>query len=180
MTEQKALEIAIHCLGVQAEQEVCEECQVYGESGIICKEDAIVAISALKEIQQYREIGTVEECRTLASIVNKVERNELAKIIDEWLGYSKIGTVEECRAYKRNGWIPVKERLPETDDYILLSFSNFSLPMVGRYEEDSDGGAFYLGDCDEEDTCISQDLFVNAWMPLPEPYREEREDCETE
>ena len=63
MTEQKALEIAIHCLGVQAEQEVCEECQVYGESGIICKEVAIVAISALKEIQQYRKIGTVEECR---------------------------------------------------------------------------------------------------------------------
>lgn len=93
----EALEIAIHCLGVQAEQEVCEECQVYGESGIICKEVAIVAISALKEIQQYRKIGTVEECRTLASIVNKVERNELAKIIDEWLEYSKIGTVEECR-----------------------------------------------------------------------------------
>lgn len=93
----EALEIAIHCLGVQAEQEVCEECLVYGESGIICKEVAIVAISALKEIQQYREIGTVEECRTLASIVNKVERNELAKIIDEWLEYSKIGTVEECQ-----------------------------------------------------------------------------------
>lgn len=59
----EALEIAIHCLGVQAEQEVCEECPVYGESGIICKEVAIVAISALKEIQQYRAIGTVEECR---------------------------------------------------------------------------------------------------------------------
>lgn len=59
----EALEIAIHCLEVQAEQEVCEECQVYGESGIICKEVAIVAISALKEIQQYRKIGTVEECR---------------------------------------------------------------------------------------------------------------------
>ena len=58
----EALEIAIHCLGVQAEQEMCEECPVYGESGIICKEVAIVAISALKEIQQYRGIGTVEEC----------------------------------------------------------------------------------------------------------------------
>lgn len=59
----EALEIAIHCLGVQAEQEVCEECPAYGESGIICKEVAIVAISALKEIQQYREIGTAEEFR---------------------------------------------------------------------------------------------------------------------
>ena len=55
------------------------------------------AIEALKEVQQYREIGTVEECKKLASIVNKAERNELAKIIDEWIEYSKIGTVEECR-----------------------------------------------------------------------------------
>ena len=55
------------------------------------------AIKALEEIQYYREIGTVEECKELAAIVNKVERNELAKIIDEWISYRKIGTVEECR-----------------------------------------------------------------------------------
>ena len=45
----------------------------------------------------YREIGTVEECKELVSIVNMAEKNELAKVIDEWLKYSKIGTVEECR-----------------------------------------------------------------------------------
>lgn len=71
-------------------------------------------------------------------------------------------------------WIPVEERLPENDNYILLSFSNFSLPLIGRYEADSDGGgAFYLGDNDEGDTCLSADLYVNAWMPLPKPYRTE-------
>lgn len=183
MTEQKALEIAIHCLGVQAEQEVCEECQVYGESGIICKEVAIVAISALKEIQQYREIGTVEECRTLASIVNKVERNELAKIIDEWLGYSKIGTVEECRAYKRNGWIPVKERLPEWEGRYLVTFRNprnVGLVGYGTCRRDLFGREIGFGWYDlHEAEYFSRDAVI-AWMPLPEPYREEREDCETE
>lgn len=63
MTENEALKIAIHCLGVQADQEVCEECPVYLDGGIACREAARVAISALKEIRQYREIGTVEECR---------------------------------------------------------------------------------------------------------------------
>lgn len=63
MTEQEAIDIAIHCLGVQAEQEVCEECHLYAEGGITCREVARTAISALKEIQQYREIGTMEECR---------------------------------------------------------------------------------------------------------------------
>lgn len=73
MTENGAIDIAIHCLGVQAEQEVCEECTVYGGSGIICKEVAIVAISALKELQQYREIGTVEEFRDAAEKQKPVE-----------------------------------------------------------------------------------------------------------
>ena len=77
---------------------------------------------------------------------------------------------EQCK----HRWIPVEERLPEDDIYILLSFSNFSLPLIGRYEADNDGGgAFYLGDNDEGDTCLSVDLYVNAWQPLPEPYRPE-------
>ena len=63
MTENEELKIVIHCLGVQAEQEVCEECPAYRESGVACREAARTAISALKEVQQYREIGTVEECR---------------------------------------------------------------------------------------------------------------------
>ena len=68
-------------------------------------------------------------------------------------------------------WIPITERLPETDDYILISFENFNVPQVGRYEADEDGGGeFYPGD--EDFTYKSIDLYVNAWMPLPEPYRQ--------
>ena len=78
-------------------------------------------------------------------------------------------------AAKDDGWIPVERELPKDDKYFLLSFSNSSLPMVGRYDRDEEGGgAFYLGDCDEQDTCIANDLYVNAWQPLPEPYRPER------
>lgn len=76
------------------------------------------------------------------------------------------------RLEKLSGWIPcITEEWPKTDEYILLSFANFSIPIVGRYEEDEEGGAFYIGD--ETETCVSQDLIVNAWMPLPAPYREE-------
>lgn len=66
MTPEEAIKIAIHCLGVQTEQEVCEECSVYLEGGIACREVARFAVSALEEVQQYREIGTVEECREAA------------------------------------------------------------------------------------------------------------------
>ena len=59
-----------------------------------------IAIKALKEIQQYRAIGTVKYFRECADILNKTETDELAKIIDEWILYHKIGTVEECREAK--------------------------------------------------------------------------------
>lgn len=71
-------------------------------------------------------------------------------------------------------WIPVTERLPESGKYVLMSFENFTLPAIGKYEVNDEGdGAWYLGDNDEGDTCCSVGLFVNAWMPLPESYREE-------
>ena len=70
-----------------------------------------------------------------------------------------------------NPWIPITERLPETGDYILISFDNFSLPDIGRYEVDENGGgAFYPGD--EDVSYASVGVIVNAWMPLPKPYRQ--------
>lgn len=55
------------------------------------------AISALKEVQQYREIGSVEECEELASMFTTEKKNVLGQIVDEWNEYIEIGTVEECR-----------------------------------------------------------------------------------
>ena len=73
---------------------------------------------------------------------------------------------------KENGWILVDERLPDPDEHILVSFFNFSLPMIGRYTvDDDDGGTFRVGD--EDESFCEHDLYVNAWMPLPEPYKED-------
>lgn len=72
---------------------------------------------------------------------------------------------------KESSWIPVEERLPDPDEYLLVSFENFSVPMVGRYTvDDEDNGTFRVGNSNE--TFVEHDLFVNAWMPLPEPYKE--------
>lgn len=76
----------------------------------------------------------------------------------------------------KNGWIPCDERYPDTSDYILLSFSNFTIPVVGRWEEDEDGGAFYVGD--DTESCVSHGMIVNAWQELPKVYRPgEEKDC---
>ena len=78
-------------------------------------------------------------------------------------------TVEKLKK-AANPWIPVTERLPETNDYILISFENYPLSDIGRYEVDAEGsGAFYPGDKDVSYASIG--VFVNAWMPLPQPWR---------
>ena len=84
---------------------------------------------------------------------------------------------KEVLQLKKNAvrWIPVTERLPDPESYILVSFENFSLPNIATYRVDEDGsGAFYPGD--EDYTYLSMKFFVNAWMPLPEPYRAEVEE----
>ena len=108
---------------------------------------------------------------------DEAEKNmELSDVLSEVNSYGgmfdaldkAIEIINQTAAEYNNGWIPCSEP-PKTSDYILLSFSNFSVPMVGRYEENEDGGAYYIGD--EDKSCVSQDIFVNAWQALPEPYQ---------
>lgn len=128
-------------------------------------------------------------CHVRGYVVQDVSAKQV-KYADEWADWdahylytdekeaeAKARQLRNQRKRLKSGWIPVTERVPENDDYVLMSFENFSLPLVGRYVDDGKlGGAWYLGDCFDEDTCLANDLFVNAWMPLPEPYREDEED----
>lgn len=81
-----------------------------------------------------------------------------------------VGTLKN----KIMDWIPINERLPGKGEYILVSFANegVSLPDIAVYEVDSNGnGVFYPSDRNVPYSLIG--VFVNAWMPLSEPYREE-------
>jgi len=78
---------------------------------------------------------------------------------------------------KNVGWIPIDEKLPDVDedgcsDYILISFENWSLPTIGMYVVDENGDGAFHGS-DEERTLASYGFVVNAWMPLPENYKED-------
>ena len=84
--------IAIYCLKAASElnPEMCEECPLYGQTGADhCCEDALqVAIKALEELQQYRAIGTVEECRAAVEQLEN-ERKFLEHAYDKDLGKEK-------------------------------------------------------------------------------------------
>lgn len=72
---------------------------------------------------------------------------------------------EAVRFIDHERWVSVDERYPDNDRYILLSFENFTVPQVGRYEDNN----FFVGD--ETEPLIKQDLYVNAWKEI-EVYEE--------
>ncbi|MFQ7674365.1 MAG: DUF551 domain-containing protein [Ruminococcus sp.] len=63
---------------------------------------------------------------------------------------------------KENGWIPVSERLPEDGTYI----TTLDGELVGQEEP-------FTGMCGIENEKWDDEDCVIAWMPLPEPYKEE-------
>lgn len=74
---------------------------------------------------------------------------------------------------KENGWIPVSGRLPDPDKYIAILLDNCDTPAIGRYTvDDEGGGTFRVGD--QEESFLELNLVVDAWKPLPEPYREDK------
>lgn len=89
--------IAIYCLKAASElnTEMCEECPLYGQTGADhCCEDALqVAIKALEELQQYRAIGTVEECRAAVEKQTAKKVKSISQVKD---GDSYAGLIGRC------------------------------------------------------------------------------------
>lgn len=123
-----------------------------------------------KIIEELREKATKERDKCAEWVKKSIPENVVKYNHGEYCYLDSVHTVERLVKKADIGWIPCDERYPDTDEYILLSFENFSIPIIGRYEEDVEGGAFYAGD--EEETLASHGLVVNAWRGLPEPYSE--------
>ena len=94
------------------------------------------------------------------------DKNKLSEAME------KLARLEDAEEKDRLGqWIPCSEKMPEDENYILVSFENSTMPDIARYEENDEGGTFYPGN--DEKSYSSYGLIVNAWMPLPESYKGE-------
>ena len=69
------------------------------------------------------------------------------------------------------GWIPCSERLPKRDELVLVTYKTTDRIHLCRYIDDGSENPWwsYIDDC-----CAWNNV-VLAWMPLPNPYREESE-----
>ena len=61
------------------------------------------AVKALKEIQNYRKLGTLEELARAKKYIDLAKKHgTIGEMIDECAAYEEIGTVEELKAQKEN------------------------------------------------------------------------------
>ena len=101
--------------------------------------------------------------------------NKKDELIERLAAYEDTGlTPEEIeRLKKQHRWIPVEERLPEKDDFVLVTVS-------GTYNHLTFSDALQLASYTEDDGWFIEsypewdDPNVIAWMPLPEPYQWEK------
>ena len=96
----------------------------------------------------------IEELNTYVYI------DEKGNVLENRCDYDEVLQIINKYIEKQEDWHDSEEP-PKENEYTLLSFSNFSIPLVGRYE----GGAYYIGD--DLTTALSQDIYVNGWMELP-------------
>ena len=68
----------------------------------------------------------------------------------------------------KNRWIPVSERLPETDGYYLVT-KDISAVSKDIFEVDR---IEYRKECDEYNNGFRSSFPIIAWKPLPKPYKE--------
>ena len=103
-------------------------------------------------------------------------------------GEITIGEYEEMiKPLKREicEWIPVSERLPKAEDCPMDCMVTRKSKFVGNYVDMAvaeKNGTWTHEDwkaitIDGKATCIStRDADIIAWMPLPDPYREDGEE----
>lgn len=113
--------------------------------------------------------AVIKDKNKLSEAMEKLAEFEEKEKCGEWLDAIELAKI--AIALRSQKWIPVSERLPKDESYILVSFENSTMPDIARYEENDEGGTFYPGD--DEKSYSSYGFFVNAWMPLPEPFKEE-------
>lgn len=78
--------------------------------------------------------------------------------------------IGECDSVENKGeWIPVSERLPEKNVWVLVTVEQSGK----RFQEIMRRNNYIEAWTDNIDNYTDE---ITAWMPLPEPYKGERED----
>ncbi len=116
-----------------------------------------------------------EQVKRLRKLANQWKHNDVAgcnlifEAADTIEALSAKVREQNFSAEPKTGWIPVSERLPEDNGCMLVTIDDAI--EFGKYED----GEWSIWVCEHWDKWGAKG--VTAWMPLPEPYREDESDA---
>ena len=133
MTENEAVEI------LEEAKELDDTLYAYSDAYMKALE---VALSVLREIQNYRKLGTLEELARAKKYIDLAKKHgTIGEMIDECAEYESIGTVEEFREAieKQKTKKCIEDSCPDHTHYkcpscgqIELSIYKHGFPRLGR------------------------------------------------
>lgn len=106
--------------------------------------------------------------------VKEAGKKAFNKALNEYI-YNGKTLREWIDVLAQTQWIPISERLPEIFTSVLVTI------QVGDREPVVRSGCYYIDGLfhiDNGDCWRAEDKELIAWMPLPEPYKEESEEQE--
>ena len=142
----------------------------YDHDGDICWREAIsTSVDVLSALPSAEAVSRKTKCCPIAETCMSID----CPVSSEYIGRPSAEAVQ--------GWIPCSERLPNEDGrylvvYPLISWRNWiSIKWFGKPNMPNrpiKGKCFYASDSEYGDVIWDN---VIAWMPLPDPYREDGE-----
>ena len=125
-----------------------------------------VCAALIPMIADMLQKGNVKPAIDTLKALGALEDADLAKAAKEY-----------CDTQPEQRWIPVTERLPENDNEVLITVWDAEDDYVEVYKGFYQGHEWWTQWCHgcskiKDEPCGEN--IVIAWMPLPEPYREER------
>ena len=133
---------------------------------LIDRQAAIDAFGLSEKTRKYGGDHSGYDTRMLYEIQDILEelppaQPDMSEYSDKlWKAAYKRGKAET-----QQRWIPCSERLPEKYQAVLATLNNGELTYAWRFDVDE----WVI--CEGDRNATTDDIL--AWMPMPEPYREE-------
>jgi len=116
---------------------------------------------------------TVEILKEMAFTATETQRRALEEAISAVCDYKKMQEISLDLAFEndelinKSRWIPVSERLPEKNVWVLVT-----VEQNGKRFQEIMRRNIYNGEWADNINFYTDE--ITAWMPLPEPYKAER------
>lgn len=146
---------ALRCISTAGGENACEHCPYWKEEEVPEEERPIYGADTMHSCDVDR--------------VGLDGADLIERLSDRCARYAE----EIAVAQERQRWIPVTERLPEDGDVVFCWYEYFRFGEYNRMYR-TYGIGYYINGMWGGDVSNGRNIKVLAWMPLPEPPKEER------